>query len=156
MYGFDMSVMRDQAIREPLFEDVDPDQCVTNVRASSSIDLYKVDALDFSMPINLKASTNDYLHAFTVYFNVHFLSRPQDAAKFNVASFSTGPKAPQTHWAQSIFYLPDVLLLSLGDVLSGHLHIHPKPTDARKLQFDLSYSFHGTYTFKSKIQEFEL
>ena len=99
VYGFDMSCIRDVALTEPLVDQVDAKQIVTNTNlikvrvwfwrpapasltfcfysSSSSlqeIDLTTMKAEDasFSSPFHLTVKRNDYVHAFVTYFKIEF------------------------------------------------------------------------------------
>ena len=148
VYGFDMSVLREQAIQEPLIDEVKPRQIVTNNPVIGVIDLYTVNSLSFSFSFNLRGLQNDFVHGFLTYFTVYFFSHPERVKlpeSFSTLRFSTGPRAAETHWQQTLMYIKDVLLVSKGDKIIGHLWFSPKRSDGRKLEIKLSYEFHGTY-----------
>uniref|UniRef100_A0A8D1HIF9 type I protein arginine methyltransferase n=1 Tax=Sus scrofa TaxID=9823 RepID=A0A8D1HIF9_PIG len=74
VYGFDMSCIKDVAIKEPLVDVVDPKQLVTNACLIKEVDIYtvKVEDLTFTSPFCLQVKRNDYVHALVAYFNIEF------------------------------------------------------------------------------------
>lgn len=74
MYGFNMSCIREVAIREPLVDMVDAKQIVTNANTLIDIDLYTVkpEDLNIQTPFSLICKRNDYVQAFVTYFTVSF------------------------------------------------------------------------------------
>ncbi|KAK2510443.1 hypothetical protein Q9233_017736 [Columba guinea] len=74
VYGFDMSCIKDVAIKEPLVDVVDPKQLVTNACLIKEVDIYsvKVEELTFTAPFCLQVKRNDYVHALVAYFNIEF------------------------------------------------------------------------------------
>ncbi|MEQ2164560.1 Protein arginine N-methyltransferase 1, partial [Goodea atripinnis] len=74
VYGFDMSCIKEVAIKEPLVDVVDPKQLVTNSCLIREVDIYTVKAEDltFTSPFCLQVKRNDYIHALVTYFNIEF------------------------------------------------------------------------------------
>jgi protein arginine N-methyltransferase 1 len=96
VYGFNMSCIKQLAIREPLVDTVQADAIVTDACAFYEIDIntVTVDQLVFDLPFKIKCERRDYIHAFICYFDIHFDSCHQKN------SFGTGPMDPYTHWKQ--------------------------------------------------------
>jgi hypothetical protein len=71
VYSFDMSCIKDVAIKEPLVDMVDPKQLVTNACLIKAVDIYtvKVEDLTFTSPFCLQVKRNDYMHVLVAYFN---------------------------------------------------------------------------------------
>lgn len=141
VYGFDMSVIRDLALREPIIDIVDGAAVDTTVAAGWSIDMYTitVEQLDFSFPFTLTATRNDYLHALVCYFDIEF-SKCQPPVRF-----STGPFTEYTHWKQTVFYLPEVLTAAAGDTFVASMHVFPHHKNPRDMNIHLLFDFHGKY-----------
>ncbi|KPP59849.1 Protein arginine N-methyltransferase 8-B-like, partial [Scleropages formosus] len=74
VYGFDMSCIRNVAIKEPLVDIVDPKQVVTNSCLIKEVDIYtvKTEDLSFTSAFCLQIQRNDYVHALVTYFNIEF------------------------------------------------------------------------------------
>jgi type I protein arginine methyltransferase len=87
---------------------VNANAMATNSFAFRTIDLYsvKVEELTFSVPFELVAERDDYIHAFVCYFDIEF------TACHKVVRFGSGPQDPYTHWKQVNFYLLDCFLFA--------------------------------------------
>ena len=64
-------------------------------------------------PFKLTASRNDFIHALVGYFDIQF------GCCHKPIGFSTGPRARNTHWKQTVFYLQDTLAVCHGETVSG-------------------------------------
>ncbi|XP_061663909.1 protein arginine N-methyltransferase 8-B-like isoform X2 [Syngnathoides biaculeatus] len=118
VYGFDMSCIRNVAIKEPLVDVVDPKQVVTNA-------------------FLLKVQRNDYVHALVTYFSVEF------SKCHKKTGFSTAPDAASTHWKQTVFYLEDYLTVKKGEEIFGSIAVRPNEKNVRDLEFTLELDFKG-------------
>lgn len=117
MYGFDYSCIKDIALKEPLVDCVELKSVVSQPCAIKHIDIRTVtkEDLAFSVPFQLKATRNDYVHAFLGWFDIQF------SACHKPIQFSTGPQAKYTHWKQTVFYTPDTLTVSVSTALRDAL-----------------------------------
>ncbi|XP_015284829.1 PREDICTED: protein arginine N-methyltransferase 8-like, partial [Gekko japonicus] len=93
VYGFDMTCIRDVAMKEPLVDIVDPKQVVTNACLIKEVDVYTVkpEDLAFTSAFCLQIQRNDYVHALVTYFNIEFTKCHKKTG------FSTGFKF-DGHW----------------------------------------------------------
>ncbi|CAM4623312.1 unnamed protein product, partial [Lepidochelys kempii] len=121
VYGFDMSCIKDVAIKEPLVDVVDPKQLVTNACLIKEVDIYtvKVEDLTFTSPFCLQVKRNDYIHALVAYFNIEFTRCHKRTG------FSTSPESPYTHWKQTVFYMEDYLTVKTGEEIFGTISMKP-------------------------------
>lgn len=96
VYGFNMSCIKELAIREPLVDTVNGNAIASSCYPFRSIDLYtvKVEDLSFNVPFELEVMRDDYIHAFVAYFDTEFT-----ACHKNI-HFGTGPQDAYTHWKQ--------------------------------------------------------
>jgi protein arginine N-methyltransferase 1 len=110
VYGFDYSCIKDIALREPLVDCVELKSVVSQPCAIKHIDIRTVtkEDLAFKVPFSLKATRNDYVHAFLGWFDIQF------SACHKPIQFSTGPQAKYTHWKQTVFYTPETLTVSVS------------------------------------------
>jgi len=98
VYGFDMSHIKEIALREPLVDVVEAKALVTKPVVLKKIDIYTVkkEELSFTTPFKLVSSRDDYIHAFIAWFDIEF------TACHKTIHFSTSPFAQYTHWKVSI------------------------------------------------------
>ncbi|XP_040201123.1 protein arginine N-methyltransferase 8 isoform X2 [Rana temporaria] len=139
VYGFDMTCIRDVAIKEPLVDIVDPKQVVTNSCLIKEIDIYTVkqEDLAFTSAFCLQVQRNDYIHALVTYFNIEFTKCHKKTG------FSTAPDAPYTHWKQTVFYMEDYLTVRRGEELYGTISMKPNANNIRDLDFTVELDFKG-------------
>ncbi|CAF4581383.1 unnamed protein product, partial [Didymodactylos carnosus] len=94
VYGFDMSAIREVAIKEPLVDCVDNRQVVTSHCLLKEFNLHTVTVQDLSFEtrFQLEARRSDSIHALVAYFSVEF------SKCHKYTGFSTGPDSSYTHW----------------------------------------------------------
>ncbi|KAI0342177.1 protein arginine n-methyltransferase [Trametopsis cervina] len=148
VYGFDYSCIKDIALREPLVDTVDLKAVVTDPCLIKHLNLLtiKKEDLAFVAPFTLKATRNDYVHAFLAWFDISF------EACHKPVKFSTGPHAKYTHWKQTVFYTPDTLTVSAGDQITGEISCAPNARNNRDLDIVVSYKVSSDPNAASTIQ----
>ncbi|KAM0752473.1 S-adenosyl-L-methionine-dependent methyltransferase [Meredithblackwellia eburnea MCA 4105] len=146
VYGFDYSVIKEIALKEPLVDTVDLKSVVTNPCKIATFDLLTVtkEELAFSAPFKLIATRNDYVHAILGWFDVSF------RACHKAVSFSTGPHAKYTHWKQTVLYLGDMVTLKANDTIDGNISIKPNASNPRDLDIVLDYKVDGAHPAAEK------
>ncbi|KAL7293838.1 hypothetical protein TKK_0012895 [Trichogramma kaykai] len=129
VYGFKMSCMKAEVVREPSIELCNAQDLVTSVAEIQSFDLYKVttDCVNFSAPFSLKVKRSGSLTAIIGYFDVFFDDLD------NPVHFSTGPHATPTHWKQTVFSLSEPISITEGEIVSGTLVCQRHIKDIRGL-----------------------
>ncbi|KAH0650330.1 hypothetical protein KY284_030242 [Solanum tuberosum] len=148
VYGFDMSCLRKQTIMEPLVDNVDQKQIVTNCQLLKTMDISKMASGDasFTVPFKLVAERDDYIHALVAYFDVSFTKCHK------LTGFSTGPRSRGTHWKQTVLYLEDVLTVCQGDAVVGSMTVASNKKNPRDLDIMLKYSVNGQRCSVSRTQ----
>jgi protein arginine N-methyltransferase 1 len=129
VYGFDMSVIKEMALVEPLVDVCDPKQIMSNTCSILEIDLYTVtkEELDFESDFSLVFNRDDYCHALVAYFDVVF------SRTHTKISFCTGPRSTYTHWKQTVFYLDDPIVAQAGEKISGHVKVMRNASNPRDI-----------------------
>ncbi|KAG8956205.1 type I protein arginine N-methyltransferase Rmt1 [Tulasnella sp. 424] len=153
VYGFDYSCIKEVALREPLVDTVDLKAVVTHPFAFKRIDLRtaKKEDLDFEVPFTLKATRNDYIHAFIGWFDTEFSS------SHKLLMFSTGPHARYTHWKQTVFYTRETIPVSTNDEINGTIKVAPNARNNRDLDITIQYQHTGsTGISTSETLEFQM
>ncbi|KAK6784417.1 hypothetical protein RDI58_017872 [Solanum bulbocastanum] len=148
VYGFDMSCLRKQTIMEPLVDNVDQKQIVTNCQLLKTMDISKMASGDasFTVPFKLVAERDDYIHALVAYFDVSFTKCHK------LTGFSTGPRSRGTHWKQTVLYLEDVLTVCQGEAVVGSMTVASNKKNPRDLDVMLKYSVNGQRCSVSRTQ----
>ncbi|XP_072857060.1 protein arginine N-methyltransferase 8 isoform X4 [Pogona vitticeps] len=152
VYGFDMTCIRDVAMKEPLVDIVDPKQVVTNACLIKEVDIYtvKLEELAFTSAFCLQIQRNDYIHALVTYFNIEFTKCHKKMG------FSTAPDAPYTHWKQTVFYLEDYLTVRRGEEIYGTISMKPNEKNERDLDFTVDLDFKGQLCETSISNEYKM
>ena len=148
VYGYDMSCIREMAIREPLVDYVEGPRVVcmdTATILNINIETASKSELSFVSNFVLKPRRSDWVHAFLTYFTCTF-SHGKKAL-----TFSTGPFDKYTHWKQTVFYLPVDLKVDPGQVVSGKFSCAPNSQNHRELDISIEYAHSGPDVLSSEI-----
>lgn len=141
VYGFKMSCMKAQVVREPSIEICNADNLITSTAEIQVFDLYKVttDCINFSAPFTLNVKKTGSLTAIVGYFDIFFdLENP--------VHFSTGPYSTPTHWKQTVFSLSEPISITEGEILTGTLICQRHRKDIRGLTITIHIkNFTQTY-----------
>ncbi|KAK0552121.1 Nuclear SAM-dependent mono-and asymmetric methyltransferase [Tilletia horrida] len=139
VYGFDYSCIKEVALREPLVDTVDVKSVVCDPHPIKHLDLMTVkkEDLAFHSEFTLRATRDDYAHAFIGWFDISF-----DACHKPV-QFSTGPQARYTHWKQTVFYTRDMLTLNANDLVNGTITCAPNGKNPRDLDIKITWKVEG-------------
>lgn len=113
---------------------------VTDPASVLTLDLYTCTVADlaFSVPFELRARRDDFIHAFVAWFDIEF------TACHKTVAFSTGPHTKYTHWKQTVFYLQDVLTVQQGEVVQSALECKPNDKNRRDLDIEVKYKLETT------------
>lgn len=142
VYGFDMTPIKEVALKEPVVDVVDAKALVTDAVPILHLDILTCtkEDLAFSSKFKLHAHRNDYIHGLVAYFECAFtqIHKP--------IGFSTSPTARYTHWKQTILYLQETLTICAGEVITGELSCKPNKRNRRDLDIGLQLEFKGRYS----------
>jgi type I protein arginine methyltransferase len=153
VYGFDMTPLKEIAIKEPVVDVVDSKALVTDSVPVLTLDILTCTKEDlvFKNPFKLTAHRNDYIHGLVTYFECAFTQVHKPIG------FSTGPFARYTHWKQTIFYLRETLTICNRETIEGEFACKPNHQNNRDLDICISLSFKGVYSqFDEKDIEYRL
>ncbi|ORZ29410.1 S-adenosyl-L-methionine-dependent methyltransferase [Catenaria anguillulae PL171] len=153
VYGFDYSVIKPWALREPLVDIVNPSAIVSSSATVLDIDLNKVTVEDlaFASDFQLTIKQNTFVHGFVAWFDTWF------NAAHKPVYFSTGAHAEPTHWKQTVFYTKDDAAVRERDVIVGHLKCGPNAKNHRDLDIDIEWSLkRGEQVIMSEAQQYHM
>ena len=141
VYGFDMSPIKEIAVREPVVDVVDAKALVTDAVPILRLDILTCtkEDLDFTAAFKLQAQRNDYIHGLVAYFECAFTQVHKPIG------FSTAPFARYTHWKQTILYLTETLTICDGEFIEGEITTKKNPKNCRDLDIRLTVDFHGRH-----------
>jgi len=148
VYGFNYSCIKEIALREPLVDTVDLRAVVCDPAAVKHVNLLTVrkEDLAFKSDFSLRATRNDYVHAFLGWFDIGF------EACHKPVRFSTGPHSRYTHWKQTVFYTRETLTVSQGDTIRGTLSCAPNSRNKRDLDITFRYAVDGPNPLEGEMQ----
>ena len=141
VYGFDMTPIKDIAVREPVVDVVDAKALVTDAVPILRLDILTCtkEDLDFTAKFRLESQRNDYVHALVAYFECAFTQVHKPIG------FSTAPFARYKHWKQTIFYLTETLTICTGETIEGEITTKKNRKNCRDLDIRLAINFHGNH-----------
>ncbi|XP_058825042.1 uncharacterized protein LOC131685372 [Topomyia yanbarensis] len=134
VYGFDMSCMKKEVLREATVEVCKPEHVITNANIIANFDLMEVDVdcPNFSYNFELVVKRKCKLTALVGYFDT-FFELPEHV------EFSTSPYTKPTHWKQTLFYVEEPIAVEEGQVIKGKFICRRDPKDARSLFITIEY-----------------
>jgi protein arginine N-methyltransferase 1 len=135
VYGFDYNPFQEVVMRDPVVDNVELRAVATDPSNVFELDLYTItiEQLAYSREFTIKARRDDIIHAMVVWFDIEF-------SKCHVPiRFSTGPHAKYTHWKQTVFYLPEELLIQNGETVTGRLSSKPNVNNPRDIDITIAY-----------------
>jgi type I protein arginine methyltransferase len=142
VYGFDMTPIKEIAIKEPVVDIVDAKAIVTDSVPILHLDILTCsrDDVEFTAKFKLQAQRNDYIHGLVAYFECAFtqIHKP--------LGFSTAPFARYTHWKQTILYLRDAVTICAGETIDGEITCKPNKKNRRDLDIGLTVNFSGRHS----------
>ena len=142
VYGFDMTPLKEIAVKEPVVDVVNAKAVVTDSIPILHLDILTCtkEDLEFSVPFSLRANRNDYIHGMVGYFECAFTQVHKPIG------FSTAPFCRYTHWKQTIFYLEEDVIVCEGETMNGVISCKPNKNNNRDLDIGLSLKFKGKHS----------
>jgi len=142
VYGFDMSAIKDIAIKEPVVDVVDAKAIVTDSKPILHLDILSVkrEDVEFVANFRLHAQRNDFINGLVCYFEVAFTQVHKPIG------FSTAPFARYTHWKQTIFYMEEALTICAGECVTGEISCKPNKRNRRDLDITVELKFKGRFS----------
>eukprot|EP01098_Paradermamoeba_levis_P007079 TRINITY_DN2941_c0_g1_i3.p1 TRINITY_DN2941_c0_g1~~TRINITY_DN2941_c0_g1_i3.p1 ORF type:complete len:185 (-),score=64.16 TRINITY_DN2941_c0_g1_i3:159-713(-) len=150
VYEYDMSVVKEEAYKEPIIDNVSPDNIFTDCVPVMSVDLKTSSKEDknWTRPFVLTAKQNDYCHALLLYFDAHFSS------SFKQTALYADPFHKQTHYKHLIMYLKHDIAVCKGEKITGTVSM--KTRNDRDVEIHVAYEFKGEHDVHSGNQVFLL
>ncbi|KAL7716975.1 type I protein arginine methyltransferase [Entamoeba marina] len=150
VYGFNMSPMRKLVLDEPLVETLNSASIATTDDCLITLDINSMKYEDqcFTSPFHLKAFREDFIYAFSTWFDVSFPGSGE--------VLSTSPYSNETHWHQCMFYLDEPLTISAGEVIEGTFQLKFNDVNPRFLDMTISFTFCGVFHQQSGHMEYHM
>lgn len=134
--GFKLSATKACAICEPAVKMAPESGIVTADSRLINFDLNTVttEELNVDVPFSLLPLETGTLDALVVWFTVSF-----EGPSATVV-LSTSPFDPETHWAQTVFYLPEPVEVEVDVPLCGRFQMAPNVKNHRDQDIVISYT----------------
>ncbi|GAB1605886.1 protein arginine N-methyltransferase 3-like [Argonauta hians] len=118
VYGFQMSCMKADVMREASVEVVKPATVISQPCALKIFDISQISLkeLDYTAPVSLTITEDGFITALVGYFDAIF-----DGPNLNSVTFSTGPLSTPTHWKQTVFLIDPQIPVKKDEILTGTL-----------------------------------
>lgn len=128
VYGFDMSPMQGEVLKEAIVETCKDEFVLTDPVVIAEFDVKTVNYTcpNFLFDFELTIKKAGKITAFVGYFDT-FFELPHEV------HFTTGPHSQSTHWKQVIFYIRTPVDVAAGEVIHGRFHCRRGLTDIRAL-----------------------
>ena len=139
VYNIDMTAVRQLALFEPLVDNIDRENVITNMCPIIDFDLQTVTKPDteFISTYSLHINRKDFLHGLVGWFEVGFFHCHKPIV------LSTSPKFDSTHWKHVIFYMDNPQPVDAGDMVYGTLALRANQDNPRELDVKISYNIDG-------------
>ncbi|EDW83116.1 uncharacterized protein Dwil_GK22483 [Drosophila willistoni] len=141
--GFDMTSIRRTVAHEAVVDCVTIQQLMTEECHVHTQDMNtaKNETLNFHSNLRLKVLKTGVIDAIVVYFDVSFLVSEMTES---TAGFSTSPKAPWTHWEQTLLHLDKPLHVASQEIVTGVFGVVPSANEPHGQNFELAINFKGS------------
>jgi len=152
VYGFDMTPIQKIALQEPVVDIVDSKAVVSDAVPILHLDILtcRKEDVEFAADFELTANRNDYIHGLVAYFECAFTQVHKPIG------FSTSPFCRYTHWKQTIFYLPENLVICDKEKITGHITCKPNRKNRRDLDIGISILVDGEHSKSSFSVDYRL
>ncbi|XP_054724492.1 uncharacterized protein LOC129234512 [Uloborus diversus] len=136
VYGFKMSAMKKDVIKEANVEAVSAEVACSDPVIVKELDLTycAVEDTEFVSPFELVMTKSCKVTAIVGYFDSFF----ERGLKHKVL-LSTSPKAKQTHWKQTMFLLPNPVEVNKGDSIACKITCRKNRRDPRSLIVKINF-----------------
>lgn len=128
VYGFDMSPMQGEVLKEAIVEVCRNEFVLTEPVVLADFNVMTVNYTypNFVYDFQLGVTKGGKITAFVGYFDT-FFDLP------NAVHFSTGPHTKTTHWKQVVFYIKTPVEVAKGDIVRGQFLCRRGLKDVRAL-----------------------
>jgi protein arginine N-methyltransferase 3 len=136
VYGWKMSCMKNEVIKEANIEVVSKDKISTSIATIKEFDLMQCcieETQIFNSKFQLISNSDEPIVAIVGWFDCYFNSQQLD----HKVILSTSPFNRETHWKQTVFLLKNALLVKKGETVSGTIDVFRNKKDIRSLVIEI-------------------
>lgn len=125
VYGFDFSPMQmsvmTNTMKQPVIIMLKPEQCLASASEICDLDLKTMSCTDITSinkSFTFTIEKSGLLHGYATWFDVHFSADKSKFPSVQSSALSTSPNAQDTHWKQTVCFLPSSPRVSEGEINS--------------------------------------
>lgn len=122
VYGFDFSPMQlsvmTNTMKQPVILMLKPEQCLAPPSVICDLDLKTMSCKDITSinkSFTFTVEKSGLLHGYATWFDVHFSADKARFPSVQSSTLSTSPNAQETHWKQTVCFLPSSPKVSEGE-----------------------------------------
>ena len=139
-YGYDFSPFQTATMtstaQQPVITCINSSQLLAEAQSVIELDLKTVtiyEVQNIEKVITFELAKSGLLHAFSLWFDVHFTAPPENCRKdrVQVSTLSSSPFVEDTHWKQTVIFIPMSASLDEGENISCKLELGQDKTNKR-------------------------
>lgn len=130
LYDFDLSPLtnklKEKHLQQPQIQIIKADQLLSTPEIIAQVDVRYVDTDEIqriSKLFKFQSNKNSLLNSFAVWFECLFENQEESNDAITTV-LDTGPHSSPTHWKQTVIHLPEALLISKEEEVSGIFELH--------------------------------
>lgn len=150
IYGYDFSPVKyavlGNKMTQPTITTIEMTQCVAEPEIFYEFDLKTVclsDVQNINQTLTFTVTKSCLLHGFASWFDVEFKGptgkTPGQSTK--VVTLSTSPATRETHWKQTVIFLPAAMTLEEGDQVTASIDL--SQDDSNKRHYNITMEIVG-------------
>jgi protein arginine N-methyltransferase 1 len=136
---FALGYLNEVTRAQPAIEGLSVDDLVSSACTFVQLDLMTItgEDLSFDREFTITFERDCEISGFAVWFDIQFDG--PDASSV----LSTSPRAPLTHWQQTLFFLEQTAKVTGGEVINGRFQMRPNAKMHRNQDIVITYVLHG-------------
>lgn len=140
VYGYDFSAVKYAVLGnkmcEPSITTIEMSQCLTEPEIFCEFDLKTVtlkDVQNINQTLSYTFNTGGLLHGFVSWFDIEFKGPVQNNSNqaTKTVTLSTSPATRDTHWKQTVIFLPTSLSVEEGDQITANIDLSQDESNKR-------------------------
>ena len=139
VYGFNMTPMRADVLKEPVVDSLQAGNVVTSDCKVFDVDIntMKYEDQNFTADFEIVADREDFIYGFSTWFDVVF--------PVSNEILSTSPYSNETHWHQCMFYLDEPITIAKGEKIKGTYSSKFNDKNPRFLDMTITFEMDGMF-----------
>lgn len=150
VYGYDFSAVKYAVLGnkmcEPTITTIGMSQCLTEPEIFCELDLKTVslnEIQNVNQTLSYTFNQGGLLHGFVSWFDIEFKGPVQTSSTeaTKIVTLSTSPATRETHWKQTVIFLPSSLSVEEGDQITANIDL--SQDESNKRHYNISVEILG-------------